>query len=231
MIIYGISDITIEANMEALLTQVEKSARNIKRLIISGQYAMNISLPQRKIAREMGVSHIVIREAFRVLEKEGLLTIIPKWGARVTSLDLDKMREISVVREALEGMAARLLAERIVPELLEQLRTRAEATDKLFKDVTADRSKTAEAHYAFHIRLAQLTGCQELSQTLERLNVQWLLWWISNMVDPSQCTSWHGEIVEVIGTRDSDKAEAHMRRHVRCGFEEIESIIKNHKGN
>ncbi|MHB8158573.1 MAG: GntR family transcriptional regulator [Desulfocucumaceae bacterium] len=216
--------------MEKLMTEAEKSRQKIREMIFYGKYRLNESLPQRKIAEELKVSPIVVRESFRMLENEGLVEIIPKWGARVTTFRVEKIRGIALVREALEGMAARILSKKITENEVLLLHKLAKEVDALFIERTADPKEVGRTHYLFHIKIAQLTGCLEIYETLERINIQYLLWKNSEaVVSPVFFLPprWrHQTLVEVIAAGNPTKAERFMRLHVRKGIHDILNFLK-----
>ena len=210
--------------MEKLLTKSESTAQKIKERILEGKYPIKGSLPQRKLAQEFGVSPIVVRESLRQLEKEGLVEIVPKWGARVISFHVEKIWGISIVREALEGMAARLLAERITKEEYAFLHKFAQRVDNLFDNTDVSRREVAKVHYSFHLKIAEFARCLELYRSLKQVNVQFLLYLNSEVVDRGILTRRkvrHMELVEVIAKGDPGKAEEAMRFHVRKGYKDI----------
>lgn len=88
-------------------TEYEKVYEAIRNAIIAGQYAPGERLPQRKLAEKFNTTTITIREALRFLERDGLILIEPKWGAMVVEITAEKIYGRYIVREALEGMAAR----------------------------------------------------------------------------------------------------------------------------
>lgn len=215
--------------MPELLTETQKSVQRMRAKIISGDYQLSQALPQRGIAQELGVSPIVARESMRILEKEGLVEIIPKWGARVISFQMEKVRGIFIVREALEGMSARLLAETITEDQLQLLYELADKTDIFFSDTDARRRDIADAHYALHIKMVELTGLLELCEGVRRINLQYLLWINSTVVSHamlSRPAGWHRRLIDVIAQKDQDKAENFMRSHVRKGFEDIRASLE-----
>ena len=84
----------------------------IRRAITSGRFVPGQRLSERELAAQYGVSRTPIREAFRHLIQEGLVVYKPNAGYRIISLSEELARHILVVRETLEGMAARLAVQR-----------------------------------------------------------------------------------------------------------------------
>ena len=89
--------------------------------ILNGKYKENEELREVAIGEELGVSRTPVREAFRQLELEGLIQIVPNKGAYVTGITAKDVKDIYMIRSSLEGMCARLATEHITPEQLEEL--------------------------------------------------------------------------------------------------------------
>lgn len=89
--------------------------------ILSGKYKENEELREVAIGEELGVSRTPVREAFRQLELEGLIQIVPNKGAYVTGITAKDVKDIYMIRSSLEGMCARLATENITSEQLEEL--------------------------------------------------------------------------------------------------------------
>jgi DNA-binding GntR family transcriptional regulator len=83
---------------------------DLRERILDGRLAPGERIPLRQVATEMGVSTMPVREALTKLEAEGLVVSVPHRGAIVVRLSPDLIREIYVVRIALETTAARLAA-------------------------------------------------------------------------------------------------------------------------
>jgi len=74
-------------------------------------YAPGERIREETLAAEFGVSRGPAREALRLLEKDGLITILARRGAMVTKLSVDEVREIFEIRAVLNGLRDRLVAE------------------------------------------------------------------------------------------------------------------------
>jgi DNA-binding GntR family transcriptional regulator len=97
----------------ASLTQTlpEKIAAAISDGVISGRYPAGARLVEAALVKEYGVSHGPVRDALRMLQSSGLVTINPFRGAEVTALTVREVKEIYQVRAALVGLRARWIAE------------------------------------------------------------------------------------------------------------------------
>lgn len=104
----------------------EQIAARLSDRIVSGIYAPGERVMEQAVADEFKVSRGPVREALRLLEKDGLVTILPRRGALVTNLSIDEVREIFDIRAMLNGLRDRLIAEdpqrgRILPALEEEV--------------------------------------------------------------------------------------------------------------
>lgn len=89
----------------------------IRESITSGAYAPGDRLVEGRIAEDLNVSRVPVREALRALAAEGLVEVRPRHGAVVASLEPSSAREMVQIRATLEGLNARLAAEHCTPEL------------------------------------------------------------------------------------------------------------------
>jgi len=100
----------------------EQIAARLSERIVSGAYAPGQRFMEQAVAAEFAVSRGPVREALRLLEKDGLVTILPRRGAQVTNLSIAEVKEIFNIRAMLNGLRDRLIAEdperlRILPVL------------------------------------------------------------------------------------------------------------------
>ncbi|MFN7087134.1 MAG: GntR family transcriptional regulator [Burkholderiales bacterium] len=89
----------------------EQIAARLSQRIVGGLYAPGQRIMEQAIADEFAVSRGPVREALRLLEKDGLVTILPRRGAQITNLSIDEVREIFDIRAMLNGLRDRLIAE------------------------------------------------------------------------------------------------------------------------
>lgn len=94
---------------------------SLRESILDGSLKPGERLVQDDIATQFGVSRIPVREAFRTLAAEGLVTFEQRRGVIVTELTREDVEEIMKVRAVLEGMACRAAAERATPKQLEKI--------------------------------------------------------------------------------------------------------------
>jgi DNA-binding GntR family transcriptional regulator len=103
----------IGAAASAPLTQSlpEQIAARLSERISAGIYPPGRRVMEQAVSAEFSVSRGPVREALRLLEREGLVTILPRRGAQVTQLTIAEVREIFDIRAALNGLRDRQIAE------------------------------------------------------------------------------------------------------------------------
>ena len=89
--------------------------------ILNGKYSEKEELKEVTIGEELGVSRTPVREAFRQLELEGLIQIIPNKGAYVRGITEKDVKDIYMIRSLLEGLCARWATEHITLEQMEEM--------------------------------------------------------------------------------------------------------------
>ena len=93
------------------LSLPEQIAARLAERITAGVYAPGRRVMEQEVSGEFSVSRGPVREALRLLEREGLVTILPRRGAQVTQLSTAEVREIFDIRAALNGLRDRQIAE------------------------------------------------------------------------------------------------------------------------
>ncbi|HEC61307.1 MAG TPA: GntR family transcriptional regulator [bacterium] len=209
-------------------TEYEKVYEAIRNAVIAGQYGPGERLPQRKLAEKFNTTTITVREALRFLEQDGLISIEPKWGAMVVEMTPEKIYGRYIVREALEGMAARLAAKNITGDEKQQLMEMGRECDRELLEDGVSRKDKANLHYKLHEKIVNITRCPELIQSINRTNLQTVI--LSNAYhidwrhdDPER----HRNLVRSIIAGDPGRAESTMRQHVRDGYAMELKAIQN----
>lgn len=104
----------------------EGVADHIRQLVFSGELRDGDRVPQREIAKTLGVSSVPVREALAALQREGVVTIEPNRGAFVNGLDGNVVTEQFYIFGRVYGLAARKTAERADPSVIAALSDLAE---------------------------------------------------------------------------------------------------------
>lgn len=185
----------------------------LRRRVFVGELRPGDRLGEAALAEELGVSRVPIREAFRILESEGLLEWVPRRGVRVVGTDTSEAEAVEEIRLALELIAVRFVAHRRDEALTDELQAFLDEGDK----ATADNDLVALSglNRRFHLLLAEGTGSPLLTRLLEtvRLRSDQLR---SPADDRRVHSSWrdHSSIVRHLLEGNTPAAEARMEAHL-----------------
>jgi len=132
------------------------AADKLREAIVSGGFEPGERLTEEDLAALVGLSRGTVRLALRQLVHEGLVTQEPFKGYAVPSLSATDAAELYTLRNALEGFAARLLAEHIDLK-------KAQTLDKAFSEVVSavqqgDRRRAVACDFELHMVIVRLTG-------------------------------------------------------------------------
>ncbi|MFE3544730.1 GntR family transcriptional regulator [Nocardia sp. NPDC059177] len=207
--------VTSESAKKSLRDQAYEELRD---RIIDLRLSPGQRLVERDLATELAISRIPLREALQLLEREGLVVIVPRQGAIVAPFTVADVRDLFDVRESLEVLAARLAAERADAGDLAALR--AQLTAARQATARGDEAAIAAANAGFHAVIVEVSGNPLLQSLLRPLEsrVRWLFH-LTKERDPGiQCDE-HEDLYAAIAANDPDAAAEIAYRHVASGRE------------
>lgn len=146
------------------LSLPEQIAQKIGTAIIQGHYEPGERIHEQELADNFGVSRGPVRDALRLLERDGFVQISARRGTNVTQLTPKEVIDVFNVRISLLGLAARLVAEQQDRQVLAELESRISALRQLSK--TADVDRYLAAIYELNRLLPQASGNRYLSSTM-----------------------------------------------------------------
>lgn len=191
----------------SIATQIEA---HLERLIFEGEIGSGQRLSEPEIAAWFRTSRSPVREALRRLEASGLVTIEPRRGASVKVPSRTDVEDTLAIREALEGMAARLAAERAEVEDIALLRN---ALNKRGKDAQG-RGERIDFHEAL-LRTARNERLQDIVRG--SMNLFRILRAISARAEgrATHSAEEHLAILRAVEDHDPNAAEEAARKHIR----------------
>lgn len=196
----------------------EEAYERLRALLLdSGRYAPGDKVNVIALAQELGFSRSPVWDAIARLESEGLLEVVPRHGVFLVRYDARRLAELYETREALEGMAARLAAERAgladVAALEDSLALQQACLE------AGDAAGYADAALAFHQAVLRIAGNATIERLLEALYAQTKAMCRGLPTTPGDLSARrddHAHLVAAIRARDADRAEDVARVHVRC---------------
>ena len=93
----------------------------LRSMIVEGVLPPASRISERMIQEQFGISRTPLREAFKVLSAEGLVSVVPNRGAFVTQLTLDELQAAFELLALLDGAAGEFACQRIRPHELQQI--------------------------------------------------------------------------------------------------------------
>lgn len=200
--------------VEALAERVSQGLRDS---IVSGALRPGERLVEDRLATQMGVSRAPVREALLVLQREGLVTSLPRRGVIVATLTKQDVQEIYGLRSALECQAGRGACRRITADDGDELVSLANAMSQ--SDViSGDCQKVAAMDLAFHRKVFEICGNRRLLATwLDLLSQVRLLQrhvLATHGLEIGDMARNHIAIVEALRSGDPDRAERCLRDHI-----------------
>jgi DNA-binding GntR family transcriptional regulator len=189
-------------------------SEQIRGRILAGTLKPGERLVEDRLSAELGVSRVPVREALRGLSAEGLVTLLPRRGATVVEVTPESVAELVEVRALLEGLNAKLAAQRHDPEIIEQLK------DTLLRGNEAARTGTAEelAHLnaEFHERLAVASRNTVLSEVMRGLRERTsIAFAINGRARARDDWDEHAGVLAAVIAGDAELASLLANRHVQ----------------
>jgi DNA-binding GntR family transcriptional regulator len=206
-----------EQNAElSSVSVVEKIVDAIRSDIKAGRVAPGQRLIESEIRVALGASRPSIRDAMRRLEAEGLVEVEHHKGARVRRLTPTDTEHIYQIREALEGVAARLAAENIGKR---NYRKRLQSLEREFEK-NDDGLPSTYHHYneQFHHLIVEMSENERLIRMTQQLHHSaflTLIQVVTSRETEARAREEHKPIVTAILKGDGPAAERAMRSHVR----------------
>lgn len=190
--------------------------------ILSGKYKEGDELKEVAIGEELGVSRTPVREAFRQLELEGLIQIIPNKGAYVTGITEKDVKDIYMIRSLLEGLCARWACEHITDEQMEEMEENIYLAK--FHAQKGHLEQMAELDNRFHDILYEACNSKMLEHQLKDFHEYVLRVrkkTLSNVNRGPKSNEEHEQIMEAIKAKDADKAERLANMHMINAYENM----------
>jgi len=225
------------------LSQTVKAQLRLRELIVGGELGPGQRIAELALVERLGVSRTPVRAALATLRDEGLLEALPGGGYVVKDFGEDEVHDAIELRGTLEGLAARLAAERgVPPALLAEARECLEGIDAVLTAAVLDEpafSTYAECNARWHTLLAAMSGSALVVRQLER--VKTLPFASPNgfvrvggdrprtrdslMLAQAQ----HHAVLDAIERREGARAEALMREHARIAQQHLREALQSHR--
>jgi GntR family transcriptional regulator of vanillate catabolism len=223
------------------MSQTLTALLRLRELILGGALPPGERLSELSVVEQLGVSRTPVRAALARLEEEGLLEAIPSGGFAVKAFAVDDIRDAMELRGTLEGLAARLAAERgVASPALNEMRRLIDSIDRVIggnQISAADFSAYVALNEQVHARLIEFAGSAVVARQIARvtalpfaspsafLEAQGMLPEARAILTLAQ--EHHRAVLEAIENREGARAEAIMREHARLARRNLQLALSN----
>lgn len=203
---------------EKHLTLREKILESIRDAIISGSMTAGSRVSEPELAERHGISRTPIREAFRQLESEGYLTVIPRKGAVVTAFTAKDVEEFYAIKSILEGYAARRACKNLTDREIDRL----EAINERLREMAeqGDVKHFFKVHNDFHDLFIKASDNDKLRDMINGLVTRFQRLRLMSLSVPGRMATSvqeHTKIIDAFRRRDCETAEALVRTNAEYG--------------
>jgi DNA-binding GntR family transcriptional regulator len=182
-------------------------------MIISARLAPGTMLTEADLAGTLGLGRMPVREAILRLAQDDLVTIVPRKGSLVAPIRIEDLQKIFELRLALEGLSARVAAERITDDEIAELEALVEDAG----DVDAGSEEHVAVDRAFHLAIASATRNEYLQRAVDRaLSLALRLLYLSGsqMARVGEIAHEYHAVIDALRRRDGRAAAAAMQAHI-----------------
>jgi len=225
------------------MSQTVRTQLRLRELIVGGELKPGTRIAELALVERLGASRTPIRMALVRLEEEGLLEALPGGGVAVKDFSEGDIHDAIELRGTLEGLAARMAAERGIGSVL-----RSEARDVLSRidELLAQRELTESSFEGyvrwngrFHELLEEMAGSDLMQRQLAR--AKQLPFASPNGFVMARTTGpdardilviaqdQHRSVLDAIIQREGTRAEALMREHARIAHRNLKQALQSHQ--
>lgn len=208
----------------------EQIAEQVSERILAGELHAGDRIQEQELSESFGVSRGPIREALRILEKDGVVRIMPNRGAHVTALSVKEVREIFEIREVLHGVVGRQSCENIERNVLNEFEACVAEAERL-----AAKPGSLTDYMKISQRLGQLLlqgtnndWLRELLASLARQTMRYRQLGLSTAERRRESASNWRKLHQAFKRRDAVTADSIARRLVRDSMvEAVKCLIRD----
>lgn len=211
----------------------ETVSAHIRNQILAGELAAGERLVETDVADRFGVSRGPVREALAELAREGLVVDIPRRGMFVSTMTQADLREVYLVREALESVAAREAVQHATDAELAEVDSARRQSDAAWRG--NDWPLAIRVDMDFHRTIIRLAKNARLADMYERMATQTLVLLVQgaegdDSLRKPPLRALHKGIGDAVVRRDADEALLAIARHYRYTEHRLYTSLSNRHG-
>lgn len=236
---------TTSALPEPVTSQAVRAQLRLREMVLAGELAGGARIAELAIVELLGVSRTPIRAALMRLEQEGLLEALPNGGYAVRIFSERDVSEAIELRGTLEGLCARLAAERGAPPVvINEARACLKEIDLLVSHPALDDeafSRYVALNEKFHALLAEMAGSDVIGKELARvcgLPFASASAFVINQANSPRARDLlmvaqdqHWQVLDAIDQREGTRAESLMREHSRIAQRNLREAVNSQRSD
>ena len=184
----------------------------IRRRILTGEFRPGQKINESEIAVNLGISRSPVREAFRILERDGLITTLPRKGSYITDISLKDLEELFEIRKILECFALDCIKKRA--------KKSQEKIQSMMKELDRNLLKKHDplsVISGFHYNLVELSNNSRLIELYKILEVSLRRYWLIYHSENGQrdiSFEHHQEILNILKKGDYAGTKTLLKKHI-----------------
>lgn len=206
---------TLESSIAEHQPLPDKIANFVREAIIVGKLKPGEKISEAKLADELHISRTPIREAIRMLESEGFVSIIPRRGTIVSEFSLDDLYEYFQIKACLEGFAAAGVVDKLSDRELNKLKRLNE--EELTAIKASDFSHYLRIHDDFHQTFLARSANRKLFSLIQHMGFH-IRRLEKIFIDHPEifvtCSETHSALIEAFEARDAKKVREMVEQNI-----------------
>jgi DNA-binding GntR family transcriptional regulator len=212
---------------------VDSATKYLEGCIIRGELKPGQQIKEQEVASSLGISRPPIREAFKILEAQGLITRRPNRGAFVSTITERDAWEIYTLKSALYELATRLAFDRISEEDMQTLEDVVQEMEKCVHAKPADVLEYQALNERYHDIIVEISGHWRLRKILQILHNQVKRYSGMSLTRGAhlrESLDLHIAILGAMKRKDLALAVQLTREHISRGLTVVQQIIASENG-
>ena len=210
----------------------DRVSETLSQAILEGVLKGGDQLLEAKLQARFGISRSPLREAFRDLEKKGLVVIVPRKGTFVKTVTRKDIEENFPVRAHLEGLSAKMAFRHMTDDDHEALKQAFQDMEK--SAAAGDARAFMERHFTFHEIFIKASGNDVLIQILENLRMHGMWYRFCYQYykeDFQKSLAIHQRILSLLRNRGADpnEIEEMVKSHIEAGMDRFLVYLEEHE--
>ena len=189
----------------------------LRHQIITNQIHAGQRLVEQDLIDRYGIGKTPLREIYQELKRDELIEIIPQFGTRVVTLDIQTLKEVVQIRKALEGLCAELASQNISSEEIDQLNQILKKVKGVESNHPNSLKLLSQYDTNYHQIIYRAAQNKQLTKTIQSFLYKMSMFWFQSgfsMGDFREQFQELEELMQALKERNASKAKMIMEKHI-----------------